>query len=60
MKMTSSIGPIGPPPTDEADFDLLDEVDVSAVVGELDDDGEPEDPVVDEGDEPDPSESESE
>jgi len=60
MKMTSSIGPIGPPPTDEADFDLLEEVDVSAVVGELDDDGEPEDPVVDEGDEPDPSESESE
>jgi len=26
----------------------------------LDDDGEPEDPVVDEGDEPDPSESEAE
>jgi hypothetical protein len=43
MKMTSSIGPIGPPPTDEADFDLLDEVDGSVVVGELDDDEEPED-----------------
>ncbi|MCH2348885.1 MAG: hypothetical protein MK233_03060, partial [Candidatus Poseidoniales archaeon] len=56
MKMTSSIGPIGPPPTDEADFDLLDEVDGSAVVGELDDDEEPEDSSDDDEDEPDSSE----
>jgi hypothetical protein len=56
MKMTSSIGPIGPPPTDEADFDLLDEVDGSAVVGELDDDEEPEDSSDDDEDDPDSSE----
>lgn len=58
MKMTSSIGPIGPPPTDEADFDLLDEVDVSGVIGELDDEV-PEDSAVDEDDELHPPESDT-
>jgi hypothetical protein len=59
MKMTSSIGPIGPPPTDEVDIELLDEVDVSDIVGELDDDGGPEDSPDDEEDEPDSSEPNS-
>ena len=59
MKMTSSIGPIGPPPTDEVDIELLDEVDVSDIVGELDDDEEPGDSSDDEEDEPDSSEPNS-